>query len=175
MSTDMQPTTGNAISPSPYARFKANLAARAAELETDEVARRARSEEIISSQANRILNASSVDDIWNADKGGTVSGKDMVGVEIEIRGYVLAPSDDEYEGSDVYVNIDAVLMQDHEARHPGEEIVVNCGAPLVVTKLEMFRSVDAFPIEAVLRSYGKRGVLKLEPAPRRATRSTTTA
>lgn len=168
MSADLQAKDGNAVALRPHERFVKNLQERAAENN--------RSMEVTAKQVNKILSAETEADIWDADEGGTVSGQDFTDVEIEIRGYEIAPSDDQYESLfDVYVNIDAVTLQEAKGYGIGEAVIINTGAPLVITKLEMFRARDMFPVQAVIKgTVAKKGtVLKLRPVPKRSTPATT--
>ena len=161
-----EPRTGTVVSPRPHDQFKDYLA-RVAESTTG-----TRSLEVAQNQMDKILNADSAQDIWNADEGGTVNGQDMVDVELEIRGYQVAKSDEQYDAAlGVYALIDATRLD------TGETVVINTGAPLIIAKLRMFEVKGLLPILGVIRgTQAKNGtVLKLKPIPPRAVSSETVA
>jgi hypothetical protein len=163
----IQPTT--VTGPTPFDRWKENIEARARQTAKDG----SRGSAIMRDQANKILSAETVEDVWDADDGGLVNGKSMVNVPIEIRGYEIAESGEEFRGGDVdvYVNMDCVVLEATDDYSPGDQVTINIGGLLVVTKLEMFKSLDAFPVQAVIRPAGR--ALKLRPVGNRAVSSTT--
>jgi hypothetical protein len=166
--SDVAAKSGKVISPKPFNRFKASLQERAAETQKD----KNRGSEIVQDQANKILTAQTLEEVWEADEGGTVSGKNFTDIPMQILSYDLAPSSDEYESDlDVYVNMRVVVLESGNGYSPGDEVIVNVGGTLIVTKLEMFRNFDAFPQDAVIKQYGR--VLKLRPVGNRAVPSST--
>jgi hypothetical protein len=160
MAQDVQPVEGKAIEIRPYERFVKNLQTRAAESD------RNRSFDVAASQMDKILTAETEEEFWDADEGGTVSGKDFTDIAIQINGYEIARSDDKYESDlGVYVNINATLLQNAKGYKTGEQVIINTGASLVVTKLEAARARDMFPIKCFIKgTEAKNGtVLKLRP------------
>jgi hypothetical protein len=156
-------TPGTIITVKPHQRFVESLQRQA---EANALVHGA---EVSLSQVDRILTAETKQDIWDADEGGTVSGQDMIDVELEIRDYTVLPSSDEYDTTlGVYVNIQAVRLD------TGEEIIVNTGADKIITKLAAFKAKGFLPIGAVIRGVSTRGgtMLKLRPLPPRAVSGT---
>src|SRR5581483_11392521 len=134
-SGEVQTKEGNALEIRPYERFVKSLQERAAENGNS------RSFEVGANQMDKILKAETEDEIWDADEGGVVAAKDFKDIEIEIRDYTLAPSSDQFESDlGVYVNIDAVVLQETRGFSPGEVVIINTGAKLIVTKLEQLKS-----------------------------------
>lgn len=167
MATDVQtqPKEGKVAEIRPHERFVANLKARAVEAQGEDG--KTRSFEIAASQMDKILSAETEEDIWDADEGGTVAGKDFTDVALEILDYQLTESDDKYDSPlGVYVNIKATLLQKTKGYDVGEVVVINTGATLVITKLEAFRSKGMIPgLKCMIRgTEAKNGtVLKLRP------------
>jgi hypothetical protein len=155
---------GTAIAPRAHEQFIEYLARRA---EADGATR---SFDVAANQMDKLLNAETEQEIWDADEGGTFSGQDMIDIELLIRGYKVAVSSDEYDSPlGVYILIDAVRLD------TGDEIVVNTGSPLIITKLRKLESRELLPAEAVIRGYkaAKGTVLKLKQIPARAVQSQT--
>lgn len=143
----------------PHDQFAEYLARRA---ENDGATR---GYEVASNQMDKLLTAETEQEIWDADEGGTVNGQDMIDVELNIRGFKVAVSSDEYEATlGVYILIDAVRLDN------GEEVIVNTGAPLIITKLRMFEAREMLPVNGVIRGTKARNgtVLKLRPLSARA-------
>jgi len=128
--------------------------------------------EVAASQMDKMLAAETEQEIWDADEGGTVNGQDMIDVELEIRGFKVATSDDQYDAAlGVYILIDATRLDN------GEQVIVNTGAPLIITKLRMFEVREMLPVTGVIRGTKARNgtVLKLRQLPSRAVKSETVA
>jgi hypothetical protein len=160
---DVQPKTGTTIAPRPHERFVANLQARA-----QENGGKNRAFEVAASQMDKILSAETEEDIFNADEGGTISGQDFVNEPFEVRSYEISQSDSKYDSDlGVYVNIQAVALTDSKYATAGEQIVINTGATLVITKLEALRARNLLPVKVVIRATPARNgdVLKLRQAP----------
>jgi len=148
-------------------KFIDYLAARA-EMNTD------RGKDIAFLQANKIIEATesgTLEDIWNADEGGVVSGKDFVGIEFMLNSVEFAPSSDQFDAPlGHFVSMSSTVLQETESFEVGEEIVINTGASAVVTKARALEARGALPAACVLKSVPARkgAVLKLRPAPVRA-------
>lgn len=163
MSDNVQEQTGTTIAVKPHQRFIQSLQRQA----EDNAATHGR--EVSVNQIDKILTAETEEEIWNADEGGTLSGQDMIDVEMEIQDYVVLPSGDEYDATlDVYINITAVRLD------TGEEVIVNTGADKIITKLAVFKARGMLPIGAVIKGVPTRKgtMLKLRPLPNRAVRAT---
>jgi hypothetical protein len=150
---------GTTLAPKPHERFIGSLMARA-EREGQTLGR-----DVSLSQIDKVLQAETEEDVWNADEGGTVSGQDMIDVEMQILSITVAPSSDEYDATlGVFINIKAIRLD------TGDEIVVNTGADKIITKLVKFESMGLLPIEGVIRGVKTRNgtMLTLRPLPKRA-------
>jgi hypothetical protein len=150
---------GTTLAPKPHQRFINSLMARA-EREGETLGR-----DVSLSQIDRILSAETEEDVWNADEGGTVSGQDMIDVEMRMVSFTVAPSSDEYDATlGVFINIKAIRLD------TGEDIVVNTGADKIVTKLVKFETMGLLPIDGVIRGVKTRkgNMLMLRPLPKRA-------
>ena len=157
---DKNAVSGTITDLKPHQQFIAYLGRRA---ESEKVNR---AHDVAASQIDRILSATTEEEIWAADEGGVVSGQNMEDVELQIRGYGVAKSDDKFDTDlGVYVLMDCIRLD------TGESVVVNTGSALIITKLRMFEQRDAFPIEGVIKgqptSNGGR-LLRLRPLPTRA-------
>lgn len=161
--------TGTAIATRPHEQFRAYLQRRAED--SDGV----RGYEIAQQQMDKILTAESDQDVWDADEGGTIAGNDFCDVEFRIHGFDIATSDDEFESVlNVYALIRGTLLQEWNGEPVGAEVLVNTGAPLIVTKLRMLELREMLPADVVIRgTKAKKGtVLKLRPVPKRAASGT---
>jgi hypothetical protein len=153
---------GTAIAPRAHEQFVEYLARRA------EQDGSTRSFDVAANQMDKLLTAETEQEIWDADEGGTFSAQDMTDIELRIRGYKVAVSSDEYDSPlGHYILIDAVRLD------TGDEVIVNTGAALIITKLRMLESRDLLPVEAVIRGTkaAKGTVLKLKQIPARAVQS----
>jgi hypothetical protein len=159
MANEPSVQSGTAIAPKPHERFIQSLNARA-EREGATLGR-----DVSLSQIDKVLQAETEEDVWNADEGGTVSGQDMIDVEIEILSLTVAPSSDEYDATlGVFINIKAIRLD------TGDETVINTGADKIITKLVKFEAMGLLPIQGVIRGVKTRNgtMLTLRPLPKRA-------
>jgi hypothetical protein len=144
----------------PHDRFRESLQRQAA---AEQVYR---ADEVSASQIDRILSATTEEEIWESDEGGVVSSQDMEDIELHIRGYGIAESSSEYKSTlGVFALIDAVRMD------TGEEVIVNTGSDLIISKLAMFKAHNLLPIEGVIKGTPTRSggrLMRLKPIPKRA-------
>jgi hypothetical protein len=158
MTDDTQ--AGTAVAVKPHERFIASLVRQA------EANALIHGKDVSLSQVDRILSAETAEEIWDADEGGTVSGQDMIDVEIQILDFTPLPSADQYDTTlGVYANITAIRMD------TGEDVIINTGADKIITKVAKFKSQGMLPIGAVIRGVTTAGgttMLKLRPLPPRA-------
>jgi hypothetical protein len=156
---DQQGMTGTIAGPKPHERFL-EYVGRRAETEGQTIGAA-----VSQDQLDRILTAETDEEIWDADEGGTVSGKDCEDVELRIFSFILSPSSDEYDAPlGVYALIKAQRLD------TGEELTINTGSDKIIAKLRMFESRGSLPIDAVIRGQKtpKGRMLKLRPVPKRA-------
>jgi hypothetical protein len=137
---------------------------------------RERSYEIAASQIDKLMGAESLDDIMDADTGGSHQMRDLVDLEMEVFPIdwdtAVMKSSDEYDTPlGVYIQIRGTALIDFpvEGITAGEEILVSTGAPLVIGKL---RALNAggylpMPLKVVGVKGGKGTVLKLGRVPNR--------
>lgn len=161
MSTDMQPaSTGNALELRPHERYMRNLQARMQEEAGN------RSFDVAANQMDKILTAETESEIWEADEGGTVSGKDFTDVPIQINSYTKAPSRDEFDAPlGCFVSISATLLTESKGYSAGEEVIISTGAPLIITKLDALAAGGYIPCKCMIvgTKANKGEVLKLRP------------
>jgi hypothetical protein len=146
-----------------------------------------RASEVQDSQIVKLLNAAESGDeesIWNADEGGLISGKDIAHTptntspELDIYSFGISPSSDRYEAPlEHFASIRATIVSKDPRFTMGEEIIINTGAPLILTKLRALESNDMLPTRGVIVAIQARNgdVLKLRPVSNtdRATPGTT--
>jgi hypothetical protein len=157
-------TNGTVTVKRPHERFVEYLARRA------QVDSEGRAFSVAANQIDKLVTAETAEELWDADEGGVFSGQDMVDVEIEIKAIGFGKSSDEYDAElGVFVSMECTRLD------TGEDIIVNCGSPLVITKIRMFEQRDLLPIQGVLKATKtqKGALLKLRPLPVRAVRGTT--
>lgn len=157
-------TQGTVIAVKPHQRFVESLLRQAEDNEG------IHGKEVSLNQVDRILTAETETEIWDADEGGTVSGQDMVDIELEIQDFVVLKSGDEYDATlGVYVNITAIRLD------TAETVIINTGADKIVTKLAVFKARGMLPIGGVIRGVKTANgtMLKLRPLPPRALRQET--
>jgi hypothetical protein len=134
-----------------------------------------RAEEVMSAQGERILSATTVDEIWDADAAGTVQCRDVPGTIWQITGFepVVSRRTDLDNARGYYVNMTATYLggpRDVAAANAlviGQEYALQTGADLIVYKLAMFEAAKAFPIKAMIHEIttAKGKLLKLVRPP----------
>jgi hypothetical protein len=167
MAKDVATKDAGTVALRPYERFVQYMQERAEIQNNDE-----RSFNVSAQLMDKILSAETMEDIWEADEGGMVAGRDLIDVEQVVRGYVVMKTtrDDFDNPLGVYVVVDAVRLED------GTEFVWNTGAAGIVAKLRAFEAMDGFPLECVIRGIRTSSgydVLKLRPVPKRSVPGTT--
>ena len=169
--TDDQSITGTVAQRNLTAQFHASMLQRARDNGAVD-----RTEEIMSQQAERILTATSVEDILKADLGGTVQCRDVPNTFWEIRGFepIISNRDDIENTHGYYVQMDATCIggdQDVMTRNGlvvGTVYPLQTGAVLLTLKIRALEAADAFPIKLALigiRTQSGNTVLKWGPMP----------
>lgn len=131
------------------------------------------------SQLDRVLTATTFDEIMDADMEGTYGTQDLVDLEIEVHAGSVeyVPSDDKYEAGTlgVYVQFRATALMDFPARNikSGSEILISSGAPLIVGKLRTLEANGFLPcpVKIIGVDAPSGTVLKLGKVPARASRA----
>jgi|SRR5271169_4062566 len=155
--------TGPAIQPRQIDRLTDYLARRA----TDEGGTRAY--DVAASQLDKILVANTDDEIWEADSGGTVGGRDFENVECRWHSFTVHPSGNTMNAPlGHYIIISATVLVDTNDKvlyHPGDDVLVNTGSPLIIGKMRTFEAKGRLPVDGVIRGYDAPAgrVLKLRP------------
>lgn len=173
MANEPQPTTGT-VSRRMDAFHKRML--DRANLTTD------RGAEVMAAQVEKILGAQTVEQIWNADTGGTIQARDVPGTVWEIRSFepVLSNRTDIENTHGYYVSTDATYLggpKDVATANglvPGQDYALQTGAELIVTKLAMFEAAKALPIRAMIlgiKTGAGRTVIKLTEPPEMVTQA----
>jgi hypothetical protein len=135
--------------------------------------------EITANQVDKIMAAETEDDIWDADSSGAISGMDLQDVILEVHSYDVAKSTKvSDDGGESLVNHYFLIQATRYDTKSPEDIVVNCGAPLVMAKLDAFRAkaadVTDMKLMCVIKGTSTQGgntVLRLARAPQLPTRA----
>lgn len=161
------------------AQFHAYMLDRAqTETRPDDIA-----DQISASNMEAIFSAETEDGIWSAGTGGTVQGRDAIGLEMEIRGFrAVRSTRQDIEGRGYYITADATCLGGPEDTlrklgiGPGEDFAFQTGADDIVYRLRAFELRDLFPVKAMVggvTTQSGQTVLKLRPQPKRARPGTT--
>lgn len=142
----------------PAERFHVGMLRRAIETHGQD-----RSSAIMAGQLEKILTVASdpdatTDDIWNADIGGVIQGRDSVGLMLSIENMVavLSGRDDLEKNRGYYISCDAKCLggpRDLLTRlgmEVGAEFVFQTNAELVVGKVAAFEVRDKLPISGIV-------------------------
>lgn len=138
-----------------------------------------RSDDILAQQADRLLNATTVDEIMRADLGGTVQCRDVPNTYWEIRSMepVLSTRTFEDGGENqhgYYVQFDATCLGGNQETltknglQIGTVYPLQTGADLLMLKARALEAADAFPIKLALlgiKTQSGNTVLKWGPMP----------
>jgi hypothetical protein len=166
--TDVAETaeTGTVQQPRPYERFVASLQKKA------EAERERGHFDLTANQMDAALTAETEQEIWDADEGGLVALKDLIGAELEITDYRELPSTDPTmdNGLGVFIIGTATLMND-VCGTVGEVIQFNTGVPTVIAKLAAFKSHGIWPLRTLVSGVkaGKGEMVRLRQIPKRIT------
>lgn len=117
-----------------------------------------RASEVMAAQGEKILAASTVDEIWDADSGGTIQGRDVPGTIWEVRSFEPVESNrtDLDNARGYYVTLDATYIggpRDVATQNGlviGQTYALQTGADLVLYKLAMFEVAKAYPLRVML-------------------------
>jgi hypothetical protein len=166
---------GQVMQTRPADKFRAYMLERASrESSTD-------SSEVSANQVDKILSAVNEDDIWDADQGGTIQGKDVIGIVVEIRSMRMQASD-RFDGSPYYANLDVTCLGGpaevlaRASLSVGESFVLQTGAELIIAKVRAFEAHGKLPLVAMIagtRTSSGFDVLKLARPPSGTVTSTT--
>ncbi|SRR6266496_559036 len=120
--------------------------------------------------AEKVLAATTLEELWDADEGGMPDGRDMADVEQRIIEFEVRTSNDPDKAKAMlggtFLVVRSAKLED------GEEVIWNTSAPLLVTKIIQAERLDKLPLDCVIRATdlgGGKAVLKLRPVPKRAT------
>jgi hypothetical protein len=139
-------------------------------------------QEIADRQVVAIMSAETEDEIWDADTGTAIQMRDAVGLEAEFREFRFLLGNDPGKAtrSGTYITCDAVTLGGPAellrklGTAPGQEIVLQTGAELIVTKLLAFQHRNLLPVRAVVSGTETRSgnmVLRLTRPPVRTTQA----
>lgn len=158
---------GTVSKTTPAQAFRSYMAERAVrESATD-------STDVAANQIDRIFSAETEADIWDADQGGTVQARDVIGIVVEIRSMRMQESE-RFEGSPYYANFDVTCLggpKEVLARASlsvGASFVLQTGAELIIAKVRAFESRNMLPVRAIIagtRTSSGFDVLKLAQVP----------
>jgi hypothetical protein len=172
--TEYQPITGTVGSRNLTAQFHASMLQRARDNGVVD-----RTDDIMSQQAERILTATSVEDILKADLGGTVQCRDVPNTYWQIRSIDPVTSTRTFEDGGenqhgYYLQADATCIGGDQEVLTRNGLVVGTvyplqtGAVLLMLKLKALEAADAFPINLALigiKTQSGNTVLKWGPMP----------
>jgi hypothetical protein len=121
--------------------------------------------DITSKQIDKIFDAETEDDIWDADEGGTIACQDYIGNLVRINSYrVMRSTNDEYDAAlGVWVLIDCVNLE------TGDPVILNTQSPMIIAKLRAFETKNLLPINAKIdgtKTQNGNTVLRLKRAPK---------
>lgn len=169
----LEPTVSGVIVPAHQrvAEFIQYLSARA------EAAGPKRYTEIAYDQIIKIMDAvenGTDEDVWTADEGGVVSGKDFDGIFFRLHSWEPTPSSDRYDAPlDHFISAKVTVLAIDPADKRfkvGEDVILNTGAPLVIMKARALEARNMLPADCVIVKIQARNgdVLKLKEAPKQA-------
>jgi hypothetical protein len=113
---------------------------------------------IMATQGQKILEATTEDEIWDADMIGTVQARDCIGMEVTVHDIrsVISNREDIEGGHGYYISCNATCNsapQEILAKTGvtiGQEFVLQTGADLITYKLRSFEARDMLPITGVI-------------------------
>jgi len=131
-------------------------------------------DELTANAVDKILTADSEDAIWDADELGLIALKNLVGAEIEIRGFrVLPSSNPEMRNAfGVFALLDVAMLAEFRplGLQPGDVITVNTGVETIIAKLQAFKARGVTLVRALVQGIpaSEGTVVRLRPIPKRA-------
>jgi hypothetical protein len=136
-----------------------------------------RGAEIMHDQAARILSATTQDEIWDADTGGTVQCRDVPGLMVEITGFepVVSNRTDIENSAGYYLSMHATVLGGPDeiltrnGLQVGQEIALQTGAWLLMTKVRAMEAGGFLPMRTLLKDFPTQSgntVLKFARMPR---------
>ena len=128
--------------------------------------------EVTAGMLDKMLSATALEDIMNADMGTVYDTQELIGarLDIPVQRLRFAKSSPTYDSPlGVYVQFRAILVEDFEALSlaAGTEITVSSGASLVAGKLRTLEANELFPVRVQVHSAvaGEGTVIKLKWIP----------
>lgn len=161
-----------------YRRYHATMLEKAIALSQD----KARTERIMAGQSDKILSATSLEDIWAADMAGTVQARDAENLEVTIYDYVpvLSNNVEITDGHGYYFSMNATAIggpQEVLTRNSltlGQDFVLQSGAELFTIKVSAMAEAGHLPQSGLIFPVpNTKGMLKFYPLPKRVTPGTT--
>ena len=119
--------------------------------------------EFTASVAEKILNAKTVQEIWDADESVSVNGTDMIDVPQQINSIEVKQGQDATIANKLfggtYLLVHTTRLSDNE------DITWNTSATGLVAKLVALERQDAFPVRCMVKNVGTEAkqILKLRP------------
>ena len=173
-------TTGTVQTLTPAQRFRTYMVERAARESA------ATAEDVSANQIDKIFAVDdddptkAIDGIFDAVSGGTIQGRDCVGLEVEIHSMRLQESD-RFEGSSYYGNLDITVLGGprevltRTGLTIGAQAVFQTGAEIILAMVRAFEARDLLPVPCVIAGTETSSgftVLKLSRLPERSTPAT---
>jgi hypothetical protein len=121
--------------------------------------RSSRRADVMDGQITKILAASTADEIWDADAGGAIQGRDLIGLEVQINTFDSVLSTKTFEGGSsrgYYAQMDAVCLggpadvMRRTGLTVGQDFILQTGADLFYTKIRAFEAADELPVRGVI-------------------------
>lgn len=119
----------------------------------------------VESILSTMIEAPTLEDAIEAQNSGSTGGKDLVGVELEVRSFYVLKATDRYKSPlKHYLIVNDVIRLDTLEQSP-----FNTGAPNLVINFLKARDTDRLPLQCVIRSreVANGDLLTLELLPKR--------
>lgn len=109
--------------------------------------------EITANVADRMLSADTLEEAFEAQDSGLLSGQDLVDIEHEVISFEVVKSSKSDAALGHYLRVQAAAMEDNAklGLTVGEVFTYAVGAPNVVTLLYKARGLDRLPLRVVIR------------------------
>lgn len=128
--------------------------------------------EVTARQLDRILSATTAEEIDAADDAITYQGRDLAGLQMRVpdQEYRYAESSDEFETPlGVYIQFKAIALNALPTRgiSAGDELLISTGAPLIIGKLRSYQANGMLPVQQEIHAVktSKGSVLKMKTIP----------